>query len=116
MEYDLIARSFESNGRQGTSVATFSDVHVTFYARDGTLVSSAAQAIVDEVANTITLHGSVHAKSSSGATLDCDTLRYDRASATIHGQGHVVMTNPRGMRATGNSVDSDVTLTKVRMT
>jgi len=114
-EYDLIARSFESNGAQGASVATFSLVHVTFYGNDGTLVSDSAQAIVDEMANTITLVGNVHARSSSGMTLSCDTLRYDRATQMVHGQGHVVMTNARGMRATGDSVDTDITLTRARM-
>lgn len=114
-QYDLIANSFVSNGTQGTSVATFSIVHVTFYGKNGTLVANSAQAIVDEAANTITLAGNVHARSSSGMTLTCDTLRYDKSSQMVHGEGHVAMTNGHGMRATGNTVDTDITLTHARM-
>lgn len=114
-EYDLVARSYESNGAQGASIATFSIVHVTFYGKGGALVSNAAKAIVDEAANTITLAENVHARSNSGMTLTCDTLRYDRTTQMVHGEGHVVMTNAQGMRATGNSVDTDITLTRARM-
>lgn len=116
VQYDLVARSYESNGAAGASVATFFASHVTFYGKNGsTLVADASQAIVDEVANTITLDGNVHAHSTSGMTLACDTLRYDRATEMLHGSGHVVITDAHGMRASGNSIDTDVTLTHARM-
>ncbi len=115
-EYDLIARSYESVGVQGSTVATLFHVHAIFFGRTGSkLIADAAKAIVDEVANTITLMDNVHARTSSGMTLDCDRLRYDRVTEMVHGEGHVVMTDPHGMRATGNSVDSDITLTRTHL-
>ncbi len=114
--YDLLARSYESNGRQGLSVSTFFDVHVTFYGKRGTtLVADSARAIVDEATNTVVLSGHVHAHNGEGMTLSCDTLQYDRATEMIHGEGHVEMTSPRGMRATGNSVDTDINMTHARL-
>lgn len=116
VQYDLIARSYESSGAQGSAVTTFFDAHVTFYGkRGGRLFADAAQAVVDEATNTITLSGNVRSRTGSGMTLDCDTLRYDRSTQRIHGRGHVVITDPHGMRATGNSVDADLALSRARM-
>lgn len=116
-QYDLVARSYESNGAQGAAIATFFTVHVVFYgARGATLTANAERAIVDESANTITLVGNVRSRSSSGMTLDCDTLRYNRITEMVHGEGHVAMTDAHGMRATGNTVDTDISLTRARMT
>ncbi len=115
-EYDLVARSYESVGVQGSTVATLFQVHAIFFGKSGSkLVADAAKAIIDETANTITLMDNVHARTSSGMTLDCDRLRYDRATEMVHGEGHVVMTDPHGMRATGNTVDSDITLTRTHL-
>jgi LPS export ABC transporter protein LptC len=115
-QYDLIAHSYESNGAQGASVATFFLSHIVFYGKHGTkLVADSQRAIVDETANMVTLTGNVRTLSGSGMTLDCDTLRYNRTTEMIHGEGHVVMTDPHGMRASGNSVDTDLTLTRARM-
>jgi LPS export ABC transporter protein LptC len=114
--YDLVARSFESNGAQGNAVTTFFDASVTFYGTRGNrLVATASQAIVDQATNTITLVGNVRARNGTGMTLTCDTLRYDRGTEMLHGQGNVVMTDPHGMRATGDSVDADLTLSKATM-
>ncbi len=115
-EYDLIAHSYESNGAQGSTIATFFVVHVTFFDKNGTkLVADAPEAIVDEASNTVALTGRVHAKADSGMTLDCDRLTYDRNTEMVHGEGHVVIKNAHGMRATGNRVDSDITLTRAAM-
>lgn len=115
-QYDLVARWYESNGLQRQAVATFFSVHVTFYARNGARLSAdASKAIVNEMSNTVTLVGNVHARANAGMTLDCDRLRYDRTSEMVHGDGHVVITDARGMRATGDRVDSDITLTRTRM-
>lgn len=115
-EYDLIAHSYVSNGAQGSAIATFFTVHVTFFGKNGTqLVADAPEAILDEASNTITLTDRVHAKTDSGMTLDCDRLSYDRNTEMVHGNGHVVMKNAHGMRATGNRVDSDITLTRAAM-
>ena len=115
-QYDLLASSYVSNGAQGSAVATFSNVHVTFFGRNGTtLIASAPRAIVDETENTVTLTDRVHARTNSGMTLVCDWLRYDRVTEMVHGEGNVVITDRRGMRATGNAVDSDISLTRTRM-
>lgn len=116
-QYDLVASSYESNGAQGASVATFFNVHVVFYGADGSRLTATSQrAVVDESANTVTLVGNVHSRSSSAMTLDCDSLRYDRKTELLHGQGHVTMTDGHGMRATGNTVDTDLSMTHARMT
>src|SRR5579872_2998669 len=55
-QYELIARSYESNGPRGRARTTFEMVHVTFFARDGSrMIADAPRAIVDEAANTVTL-------------------------------------------------------------
>jgi hypothetical protein len=110
-QYDLIARSYVSNGAQGSTIGTFFNARVTFNARDGHhLVATAPEAIVDEVSNTLTLAGGVHARTDTGMTLVCDTLRYDPKTEMLHGRGHVVVRGPRGMRATGDRIDSDIAL------
>ncbi|MGR4064988.1 MAG: LPS export ABC transporter periplasmic protein LptC [Vulcanimicrobiaceae bacterium] len=115
-QYELLARSYESRGVQGAARATFQDVHVTFYGKDGsTLQAQAPQAVVDEIANTVTLLPTVQARSSNAITLFCDRLVYNRATQMFHGEGNVVIANGRGLRATGSSIDTDVTLTKTRM-
>ena len=115
-QYVLVAHSYESVGKQGSSVTTAFDAHVVFYGKHGErLTADSARAIADETTNTITLVGNVKARSASKMTLDCDTLRYDRSTEMIHGEGHVVMTDAHGMRATGNSVDTDITLTRAKM-
>jgi len=115
-QYELLARTYESNGAQGTARATFSNVHVTFYGQGGSkLVADAPRALVDESANTVTLLDRVHARNSNGVKLECDQLVYSRDTGLLHGTGNVIITNPQGMRATGNQFDSDITLTQTRM-
>ncbi|HEV3195436.1 MAG TPA: hypothetical protein VGZ06_04810 [Candidatus Cybelea sp.] len=116
VDYDLLASSYESRGPQGNARAVFQDARVTFRDPHGSqIAASAPQAIVDQTANTVTLIGGVHAHSSSGMTLQCTQLVYRRASGTLHGNGSVVVTDPKGFRATGSSFDSDISLTHMRM-
>jgi hypothetical protein len=116
VDYDLLASSYESKGPQGNARAVFQDARVTFKDPHGAQVAaSAPQAVVDQTANTVTLIGGVHAHSSSGMTLQCTQLVYRRASGTLHGNGNVVVTDPKGFRATGSSFDSDISLTHMRM-
>jgi len=116
VDYDLLASSYESKGPQGLTRAVFSDARVTFRDRNGSeITASAPQAVVDQGANTVTLLDGVHARSSSGMTLQCTQLVYDRASQMLHGNGTVVVTDPKGFRATGTSFDSDISLTHMRM-
>ena len=116
VDYDLLASSYESNGPQGAARAVFHDARVTFRdAKGSTIAATAPQAIVDQTANTVTLVGGVHARTSSGMTLQCDQLVYERAIGMLHGTGSVVVTDPKGFRATGSSFDSDLSLTHMRM-
>jgi LPS export ABC transporter protein LptC len=115
-QYQLQASSYESHGSAGKLKALFQSVHVTFYAKDGTIMNAdAPRADVNESANTVTLEGGVHARNSAGMTLACDQLVYSRTTEMVHGTGHVVITDPNGMRATGSRFDSDISLTHTTM-
>jgi hypothetical protein len=116
VDYDLLASSYESRGPQGGARAVFQNARVTFRDRHGsTIAATAPQAVVDQAANTVTLLNGVHAHTSSGMTLECDQLVYQRATGMLHGSGNVVVTDPKGFRATGSSFDSDISLTHMRM-
>lgn len=115
-QYELLTRSFISNGAQGAARANFRNVHVTFFAKDGTrLVTDAPRAVLDQTANTVTLADGVKARNDAGMTLQCDELVYDRSDEMIHGTGHVIITDKNGLRATGHRFDSDITLTHTQM-
>lgn len=116
IEYQLISKSFESRGAQGKARAVFADARVTFYDRNGTTMTAAAPAaIVDQNSNSVTLVDGVHAQTSTGMTLDCTRLVYDHAAGKLHGEGNVVITDPKGFRGTGSSFDSDISLSHMRM-
>jgi hypothetical protein len=116
VDYDLLASSYESTGPQGGARAVFQNARVTFRDRHGsTIAAKAPQAVVDQGANTVTLMNGVRAHTSSGMTLECDQLVYQRATGMLHGSGNVVVTDPKGFRATGSSFDSDISLTHMRM-
>jgi len=116
IDYDMLASSYESKGPQGAARAVFADARVTFRGNDGSKVAATApQAVVDQSANTVTLRDGVHARTASGMTLQCDELVYERAIGMLHGTGHVVVTDPKGFRATGSSFDSDISLTHMQM-
>lgn len=116
IEYQLVSKSFESRGAAGKARAVFADARVTFYDRNGTtMTASAPQAIVDQTSNSVTLIDGVHARTSTGMTLECARLVYDHAAAKLHGEGNVVITDPKGFRGTGSSFDSDISLSHMRM-
>jgi hypothetical protein len=116
VDYDLLASSYESKGPQGGALAVFQDARVTFRDKNGaTIAAVSPQAVVDQAANTVTLLNGVHARTSSGMTLACDQLVYVRATGMLHGTGNVVITDPKGFRATGSSFDSDISLMHMRM-
>lgn len=116
IEYELIAKSYESKGPQGKARAVFQEARVTFHDRDGkTMTAVAPQAILDEDADTVTLVNSVHAQTSTGMQLDCDRLVYDRTGQVLRGNGNVVIIDPKGFRGTGSSFQSDISLTHMRM-
>lgn len=116
INYDLLASSYESKGPQNSMRSVFSDARVTFRDPKGSrITASAPQAVVDQTANTVTLTGGVAAHTAAGMTLHCDELVYRRDNASLHGDGNVVITDPKGFRATGSSFDSDISLTHMRM-
>ncbi len=116
VKYDLLASAMESEGAQGSTRVFLTDSHITFHAKDGsTLIATAPHAVVDQTKNTVTLLDGVHARTATGMTLQCDRLTYDRTKETLHGDGHVVVVDPKGFRATGSSFDSDVSLTHMHM-
>jgi hypothetical protein len=116
IDYDLLASSYESQGPQGGARAVFADARVTFRDRQGsTITAKAPQAVVDQSTNTVTLQNGVHARTSTGMTLECRQLVYQRATGMLHGTGDVVVTDPKGFRAIGSSFDSDISLTHMRM-
>ncbi|MBV8373537.1 MAG: LPS export ABC transporter periplasmic protein LptC [Candidatus Eremiobacteraeota bacterium] len=116
IEYELIAKSYESKGAQGKARAVFQDARVTFYDRNGkSMTATAPQAILDENTNAVTLVDAVHATTSTGMALQCSRLVYDRTGQMLHGDGNVVITDPNGFRGTGSSFDSDISLTHVQM-
>jgi LPS export ABC transporter protein LptC len=115
-EYEILARSYEEGGPQGSYVATFKDVHVIFHGKDGsTLTADAPAAVLDQSKDTVKMTGGVKATNSSGTTLTCDQLLYDHASQMLYGTGHVVIVNKQGFRATGNKVRSNIALTRATM-
>lgn len=117
--YRLTADSYESTSTHTVAQATFFTTHVTFYDPKGaTLDARAPQTFVDERRRQVTMSGSVHAQSSSGLTLTCDRLIYDRAAGRIHGSGNVlILGNQSGSETTahGNEFDSNITLTQMVM-
>jgi hypothetical protein len=116
VDAQIIASSFESKGPQARTHAVFHNAHVTFHGRHGEqLQATAPQAILDQTTNQITLLDGVHARSATGMTLECTQLVYDRTSQMLDGTGNVVVTDPKGFRATGSSFTSDISLTHVKM-
>ncbi len=116
VDYDLVASSYEGKSPQGSWRSVFQNARVRFRDQRGsTITATAPQAVVDEASNTVTLLNGVHARTASGMTLQCDRLVYDRARGMFHGEGNVIVRDPKGFRATGSRFDSDVSLTHIRM-
>jgi len=117
--YELTAASSVSRSAQAMAQATFQQPTVIFYDKSGTqLRAQAPTATLDQRNRQVTMSGGVHATTSTGLTLECDRLVYDRATGMIHGEGNVRMTGMQGGARTvltGNVFDSDVTLTQMRM-
>lgn len=117
--YEGTARSYVSHSAQNMAQATFQEATVTFYDKDGTsLTAIAPQATVDDRTKQVTLSGGVHAKTSSGATLTCDRLSFDRTTSLVTGTGNVRMTalqNGQREVLTGNTFTSDIKLTRMVM-
>lgn len=113
-------RALSSVGeRFGTNQATgvFDQPHITFLDKNGkTTIADAPKAHVTERNKTVVMTGGVHAHTSSGSTLTCDTLTYNGATERFHGEGHVSLTAPDGFHLDGQHLDGDTKLENVSVT
>ena len=90
--------------------------HITFAAANGKqLVAVAPAGTVVEKDKTVLMNGGVSARSQDGMTLASDSLRYDDQTQNVHGDGHVVVTFPRGERLTGETVDWNLRSGEIEM-
>jgi LPS export ABC transporter protein LptC len=114
--YQLVAKSYVSHSEQNAAQASFNQPSVTFYGKDGTKLTATSPTAALQGGKEVVLTGGVHAVTSTGMTLTCDTLTYDQSSETIHGSGHVRITGMQGgaqQTLTGNRFTSDVKLTNM---
>lgn len=115
--YSIRALSSEMR-RNGTSEGTaeLEQPHVTFVDKSGTTtIADAPKAHLTERDKTIVMTGGVHAHTSSGSVLSCDTLTYKGTTERFHGDGNVVLTAQNGSLG-GQHLDGDVKLQDVRVT
>jgi len=105
--------------RNGTSEASgvLEQPHVTFRDKSGvTTIADAPKAHITERDKTVVMTGGVHAHTSSGSVLRCDTLTYNAATERFRGEGNVVLTAPNGLQLGGQHLDGDVKLQNVKVT
>jgi LPS export ABC transporter protein LptC len=105
--------------RNGTNEATgdLEQPHVTFRDKNGTAtIADAPKAHVTERDKTVVMTGGVHAHTSSGSVLSCDTLTYNGNTERFHGEGNVRLTAPNGLQLGGQHLDGDVKLQDVNVT
>jgi LPS export ABC transporter protein LptC len=100
----------------GSGRSVFTNPHIVFYEVNGkTLTAVSPAATVEEQSKTVLMTGGVRATTQDGIVLTCDTLLYDDRTSMIHGQGHVLITSPRGERLNGDRLDSDMQMNHVRV-
>jgi LPS export ABC transporter protein LptC len=91
--------------------------HVTFADKGGTTtIADAPKARVFERDKTVVMSGGVHAHTSTGSVLTCDTLTYSGRTERFRGDGHVQLSAPNGLQLAGTHLDGDVKLQDVRVT
>jgi LPS export ABC transporter protein LptC len=102
---------------QDTGRSDFTNPHVTFYDVNGkTIVADAPRGTVLEKDKNVLMSGGVKARTDSGMTLSCDTLRYNDVTQKLHGEGNVVLRSPDGEELRGDRLDADVRLSNVHVT
>ena len=114
--YQLVTNSYTSHSAQNVTQAQFAHPTVTFYAKDGTKLTATAPSAGVHSGKQVVLTGGVHATTSKGLTLTCDTLTYDQTSEMLYGEGHVRITGEQGgaqQLLTGSHFKSDVKLTNM---
>ena len=116
--YTIRALSGEMQ-RNGTNEATgdLEQPHVTFIDKSGAkTIADAPKAHSSERDKSVVMTGGVHARTSAGIVLTCDTLRYDARSERLHGAGNVQLHAPNGVDMAGDDIDGDVKLQDVKIT
>ena len=94
--------------------------HITFIDKSGSItIADAPKARVSERNKSVVMTGGVHARSSAGGVLTCDTLTYQGSTERFYGQGHVRLNSPNGpdsVTIEGDRIDGDVKLQDVKIT
>lgn len=104
--------------RQGGAGATgdLEQPHITFVDKTGkTTIADAPKAHIAERDKSVLMTGGVHARTSDGILMTCDSLRYDGNTERFLGVGNVVLTGPN-LSMSGDRLDGDVRLQDVKMT
>ena len=116
--YVIRSTSFEGDiAGSADGSAVLLDTHITFLDRSGAVtIADAPKATVKQRDKSVFMTGGVHARTTEGAVLTCDTLRYDAGTERFRGEGHVVVTGPNGDRIDGDHLDGDVRLHDARVT
>ena len=113
-------RALSTNVRSaGTNEGTgvLEQPHVTFVDRGGTsTIADAPKAHLVERDKTVVMTGGVHAHTSTGSVLTCDTLTYSGNTERFHGEGHVELASRDGMHLAGQHLDGDTRLQEVVVT
>jgi LPS export ABC transporter protein LptC len=105
--------------RSGTNqaVGDLEQPHITFYDKGGTTtIADAPKAHLAERNKTVVMTGGVHAHTSGGSVLSCDTLTYNGNTERFHGEGNVRLSAPNGLELTGQYLDGDVKLQDINVT
>ena len=91
--------------------------HVTFVDRGGTsTIADAPKAHLVERDKTVVMTGGVHAHTSTGSVLTCDTLAYSGVTERFRGEGHVELASRDGLHLEGRHLDGDTRLQEVTVT
>lgn len=113
-------RALSSNvQRAGTNEGTgeFEQPHITFVGKDGsTTIADAPKAHLAERDKTVVMTGGVHARTSNGSVLSCDTLTYRESTERFHGEGNVQLMARDGLHLEGQHLDGDTRLQDVTVT
>lgn len=100
---------------EGTGV--LDQPHVTFIDRHGgSTIADAPKAHLVERDKTVVMTGGVHASTSTGSVLTCDSLTYSGTTERFHGEGHVELSARDGMHLQGDHLDGDTRLQEVTVT
>ena len=114
--YDVrSAKAVYDRTADGTAVATFTNPIVVFHdRRNRTMFATAPEAVAHDKDKTVVMNGGVHAKTTDGETLTCDSLSYDARHEQIRGIGHVVLVNAKTHdTVSGTSLTSDLSFEHV---